>query len=218
MTSTACSLSRRRRRRLGRRKPEETGASIVEAAIVAPLFFLFVFAIIEVGVFLYNANAVSNASRDAAREGSTWAAGPLADYNILRAANRSLGVLAARTDAVIVFKASGPNGVVPPACVTAIPTSSRGVSDTCTIYRLSDLKTMDETSFGWSDLNTPLQNAGKLDVNWPATKRVEEVTGLVQPDWVGVYVQANHKSLSGVVPSRKIRHTSIAQIEPQRAG
>jgi hypothetical protein len=35
---------------------------------------------------------------------------------------------------------------------------------------------------------------------------------------VGVYVQANHRSLSGVVPSKKIRKTSVAQIEPQRAG
>ena len=196
----------------------ERGASVVEAAIVAPLFFLFVFAIIELGVFLFNANAVSNASRDGAREGSTWAAGPLADFNILKAANRSLGTMAARTDAVIVFRATSANDSVPSACVASIPTASRGIADVCNIYRFADLKMMDETAFGWSDLNTPAENIGKWDVNWPATRRIEEVTGMVDPDWVGVYVQANHKSLSGVVPSRKIRKTSIARIEPQRAG
>ena len=126
--------------------------------------------------------------------------------------------MAARTDAVIVFRAATANDSVPSACVAAIPTGSRGIADVCNIYRFADLNTMDETAFGWSDLNTTAENAGKWDVNWPATKRIEEVTGMVDPDWVGVYVQANHQSLSGVVPSRKIRKTSIARIEPQRAG
>jgi TadE-like protein len=201
------------------RKPRnEGGASAVEAALVAPLFFAFVFAIVEFGVFLFNANSVTNASRAGAREASTWAASPLSDFNILKAANRSLGSLATGLDAVIVFKGTGANAVVPIDCVDAIPTSSRGIAGVCNIYRSDDLKALDEANFGWSDLNTPLENAGKWDTTWPATKRIEEVTGTVSPDWVGVYVQANHRSLSGVVPSKKIRKTSVAQIEPQRAG
>jgi hypothetical protein len=203
---------------LNRRRHHEAGASAVEAALVAPLFFLFIFAIIEFGVFLFNSNNVTNASRAGARASSTWAAGPLADYNILRAANRSLGSLAANLDAVVVFKGDGASAEVPADCVAAIPTASRGVADVCNIYRADDLKVLNEADFGWSDLNTALENAGKWDTAWPATKRIEEVTGAVNPDWVGVYVQANHRSLSGVVPSRKIRKTSVAQIEPQRAG
>ena len=206
-------------RRVTRRKNEvERGASAVETALIAPLFFLFLFAIIEFGVFLFNTNQVSNASRDGAREASTWAAAPLADYNILRRANKSLGSMAARIDAVIVFKADGANSKVPAACVAAIATTSRGIPDLCNIYRPTDLRSLDGTNFGWSDLNTVAENAGKWDEAWPATKRVEEITGAVDPDWVGVYVQANHKSLTGVIPPRKIYKTSIAQIEPQRAG
>ncbi len=212
-------LTHLRSRRCSRHETTtERGASAVEAALVAPLFFLFIFAIIEFGVFLFNANNVTNASRAGARASSSWAASPLADYNILRAANRSLGSLATNLDAVIVFKAPSANATVPSACVAAIPTASRGIADTCNIYRAADVRALDETNFGWSDLNTPLQNAGKWDTEWPATKRVEEVTGTISPDWVGVYVQANHRSLSGVVPSKKIRKTSVAQIEPQRAG
>ena len=206
------------RRHRFERDSKEHGASAVEAALVAPLFLLFIFAIIEFGVFLFNANSVTNASRAGVRASSTWAAGPLADYNILSAANRSLGSLAANLDAVIIFKGDTAAATVPSACVTAIPTPSRGVADVCNIYRANDLRNLDEADFGWSDLNTALENAGKWDTAWPATKRVEEVTGTISPDWVGVYVQANHKSFSGVVPSRKIRRTSVAQIEPQRAG
>ena len=202
----------------GRRGNRESGASAVEAALVAPLFLLLIFAIIEFGVFLFNANSVTNASRAGVRASSTWAAGPLADFNILRAANRSLGSLAANLDAVIIFKGDTPNASVPTLCVDAIPTASRGIADRCNIYRANDLRNLSEADFGWSDLNTPIENAGKWDTAWPATKRVEEVTGTISPDWVGVYVQANHKSFSGVVSSRKIRRTSVAQIEPQRAG
>ena len=195
----------------------ERGATVVEAALIAPLFFLFVFAIIEFGVFLFNTDAVANSSRAATREGSTWAASPLADYNVLGAANKSLGSLAARIDAVIVFRGTSASSPVPAACVAQITTSSRGVPGECNIYRQADLRTLNEANFGWSDLNTVAENVGKWDESWPATRRIEEITGDVSPDWVGVYVQARHKSLSGVVSSRKIKRTSLAQIEPQRA-
>ena len=166
---------------------------------------------------MFNTNSVSNASRAGAREASTWAASPLADFNILRTANKSLGSLAARIDAVIVFRGTSAISQVPAACVAQIPTTSRGIAGECNIYRHSDLVNLNEASFGWSDLNTVAENAGKWDESWPATRRIEEITGVVSPDWVGVYVQARHKSLSGAVPSRKIKRSSLAQIEPQRA-
>ena len=199
------------------RPVRERGASAVEAALVAPLFFLFVFAIIEFGVFLFNTDAVANASRAGTREASTWASSPLADLNALRAANKSLGSLAARIDAVVVFRGTSASSPVPAACVAQITTSSRGIAGECNIYRQADLRSLNEANFGWSDLNTVADNVGKWDESWPATRRIEEITGDVSPDWVGVYIQARHKSLSGVVPSRKIKRTSLAQIEPQRA-
>jgi hypothetical protein len=126
---------------------------------------------------------------------------------------------AAQTDAVIVFKASSANSPVPSDCTNAIASAARGINTltvNCNIYRAADLAALDEGHFGWSEL-TPLDNANKWDAGWPATKRNEEISGSVDPDWVGVYVQVNHKSISGIVPTRKLRNTSIVQIEPQRA-
>ena len=58
------------------RKPsgKRTGATIVETAIVMPVFFLFVFAIIEFGHAIMINNVMKNACRQAARWGSATGA------------------------------------------------------------------------------------------------------------------------------------------------
>ena len=50
-----------------RSKVRRLGAAAVEFAIVAPLFFLFVFGIIEFGRVMLVKNVITNASREAAR-------------------------------------------------------------------------------------------------------------------------------------------------------
>jgi Flp pilus assembly protein TadG len=52
--------------RLGRRK--RLGAAVVEFAIVAPLFFLLVFAMIEYGRMVMVSQLITNASREGARQ------------------------------------------------------------------------------------------------------------------------------------------------------
>lgn len=58
------------------RKPsgKRTGATIVETAIVMPVFFMFVFAIIEFGHAIMINNVMKNACRTAARWGSATGA------------------------------------------------------------------------------------------------------------------------------------------------
>lgn len=58
------------------RKPsgKRTGATIVETAIVMPVFFMFVFAIIEFGHAIMINNVMKNACRQAARWGSATGA------------------------------------------------------------------------------------------------------------------------------------------------
>ena len=50
-----------------RRKARRLGAAAVEFAIVAPIFFLVVFGIIEFGRVMLVKNVITNASREAAR-------------------------------------------------------------------------------------------------------------------------------------------------------
>ena len=54
-------------RRLVRR--DERGVTIVEAAFVLPLLFLFIFALIDIGLWEYQSTQASAAARDGARVG-----------------------------------------------------------------------------------------------------------------------------------------------------
>ena len=66
MWSTA--LERRRR---GRGRPRQRGQSLVEFALVFPLFILLLAGMIDFGLGLYSYMTINNATRDAARLGAT---------------------------------------------------------------------------------------------------------------------------------------------------
>ncbi|MEW4454907.1 TadE family protein [Bremerella sp. JC817] len=66
--------SRRVSRFLHDKKGKRTGATIVETALVMPVFFMFVFAIIEFGHATMINNVLKNACRTAARWGSATGA------------------------------------------------------------------------------------------------------------------------------------------------
>ena len=60
-------LQRRRSRRSG---PRSRGQTLVEFALVFPIFMLVLFGIIDVGRFVYVSNSLNEASREGARYGS----------------------------------------------------------------------------------------------------------------------------------------------------
>ena len=55
------------------RNRKQDGATAVELAIVLPLLVLFIFAIIEFSLLLYNKAIITNAAREGARFGVVWA-------------------------------------------------------------------------------------------------------------------------------------------------
>lgn len=62
-----------------RTRKKETGAALVEGAIVSLAFFILVFGVFEVGRFLNTQQVLTNA----AREGARWAVAPQAGTNNL---------------------------------------------------------------------------------------------------------------------------------------
>ena len=79
----------------------ETGASVVEAALILPIFVLLIFSIIEAGSMFLNLSAVRTASREGAREASAAASSSTADQTALIASMRSLGQLSGSLEGVI---------------------------------------------------------------------------------------------------------------------
>jgi Flp pilus assembly protein TadG len=55
---------------------DDRGATIVEFAIVLPVFILLIFGIIDFGLLIYNKQILTNASREGARAGVQQAAPP----------------------------------------------------------------------------------------------------------------------------------------------
>ena len=54
---------------MGRKYASQKGASAVEFALVLPLLVVITFGIIEFGMFVYNQQVITNASREGARAG-----------------------------------------------------------------------------------------------------------------------------------------------------
>ena len=114
------------RSRAGRFAREDSGASMVEFAIIAPILFTFLFGIIDFGRALFQYNNLTNAAREGARFASTRLPNPCvaADkYSIdsLTAAkiveyNNNPAVLAV-ADTIVQVECF-PAGAVPPQTVT----------------------------------------------------------------------------------------------------
>lgn len=72
----------------------ERGATLVEAAVVFPLLFVALFAIVEFGLAFKNDLSVGHAAREGARAGATFGNDPAANFLILREVEGTLGAAA----------------------------------------------------------------------------------------------------------------------------
>jgi hypothetical protein len=196
-----------------RRRDTERGAALVEAAIVAPLLFLLIYGVMEIGYAFFGRETVNNMSVVGARAGSSEANNVLADHTILQAVRHgSTGIGTNGVDVVVVYRATGASDRVPTACKTAsvvnTPTT-RG----CNRYDKSDLL-LDSDQFGCVGPPGP---AVKIDHYWCPTTRKTAVQGAQgPPDYVGVYVQAQHKNLTGVLGDHFTFETdTVMRIEPR---
>ena len=68
----------------GRAQRRERGATLVEAAVVFPLLFLVLFALVEFGMAFKDSLSVGHGAREAARAGATFGNDPHANLLILR--------------------------------------------------------------------------------------------------------------------------------------
>ncbi len=192
-------------RSLRSRRRNSRGAVLVEAAIVAPLFFVMVFGVLEYGMAFYARLTVQNMSLNGARTASAAGDDLNADFRILREVNDSRTTLSTGSIThVIVYKASGPNDSVPTGCLAA---SSSGV---CNRYTGSDLVGLDEDDFKCDD-------SSDLDRAWcPHTRSV--VLASPGPDYIGIYVRATHDPITGFFGDEFVFTTdTVMRLEPRRS-
>lgn len=126
------------------RKRHERGASLVEFALIAPILFLLLFGIIELGRVVATFNSVNTAAREGARYGTALGESPtlggvprFLDCDGIRDAARSRVPMLTLTDADIVIEYdNGPSeaphagcqgGPLPPPTDTNVATGDRVV-------------------------------------------------------------------------------------------
>ena len=176
---------------------------------------LLILACIEYGNLFKDNMSVNNASHDAAREGSSSGAFYDADYSILYITKKSLAVISASTDRVIVFKATAFSDTVPAACKSFVLVGDvGGVVGQCNIYSgsyVKNLSSSDRSSFGDTGA-APRKN----DQYYPALNRQQARSGT--KEYIGVYVVATYTPLTKMVPvPRLLESTTVIPIESRTA-
>ena len=182
-------------------RSDERGVAMVEAAIVTPLLLMLLFGIIEFGFMFKDTLTLANSSRAGSRMASAAAADPLADFYVLQAVKGASGTFTS-VQQVIVFRATSPTSTVPASCL------SSAVAGVCNVYNQTDMAISQAT----------FQGAGYTkDDAWAAATRVTSIRAVNGPDFLGVYVKAQHNSVFRIiVPSRTLTDTTVMRLEPTR--
>ena len=179
---------------------------VVESALALPLFLLLIFGTMEFGLAFRSYLTLSNSTRDAARFASTLGKDADADYQIVNEAINNLsGMHAGTITKIIIFKATGPTSTTSSGTLALCRTASQ--TNLCNLYTGTNL-TQDSSKYGC--------NYTSPDRYWcPAGRKVNASD---PPDYVGIYMEVHHQSLTGVLGmTRDFSDEFIMRIEPARS-
>lgn len=181
-----------------RRARGDRGASLVEAAIITPVFMLMVFGLLEFGLLVRDDLTVAAMSRDTARAASAFGDEQYADFKALRIAGQTARALPAELiERIVIFDAGSADGTIsdPSHPAHACMTSPAGINNVCNVYTIADLQ-KPQSSYGCD------ASDGDLDRYWcPMVKNGQlgrEVSQSGPPDYVGVWIKATHPFLTGL--------------------
>lgn len=200
-----------------RRRSEDRGAAVVEAALVAPVFFMVVFAIFEFGLVYRDVLTVSDAAGNGARNGAVvgpriLAGGGNADFAIIQSVRNGLGSIKPETVASVVVFRSGPPGAGGPlAQVPAACRSGSSVNGLCNVYDPHDaflaIQNGDRDYFDCSGGSGPA-------CFWRPTSR-SNGPSTYDIDYLGVYVRVNRPYVTGLFGDAfTFEHAEVVRLEP----
>ncbi len=189
---------------------DDRGSTLIEAALITPVLFLFIFAIFEFGFAFRDYLAVSNGTRDGAREASVAGDVADADYRVLRAVQRATASLPdGAIERVVVYRAIDPEDTVADAdpsgnCASGIP-----VAGVCNVYLPSDFL-LPVAEFN-CDASNPIPDPDRF---WcPRDRQVTIGSGL---DYIGIEITITHDYVTGMFgDSVTFNDYIVLKVEPQ---
>lgn len=115
------------------RSERESGAVLVETAMVTMMLCLLSFGIVEFGLLLRQVNEAATSVRSAARTASISGNETNADYRILQAMKDSTVGLPGDIEQVMIFRADPATGKPTGSCVNFVPSAN------CNVYDAADV-------------------------------------------------------------------------------
>jgi len=189
----------------GRRRRSDRGVAIVEGALMAPVFFLLIFAILEMSLVLRQYLGITSATRATARTASAVGNDADADHAVLTEFEKLFKTVdRSEIEYMIVFKPSGPEvDLDTAAALAACKVSS--VAGLCNRYVASDVD-RPAADFGCG--------GGSPDRFWCPSTREVALTG--PPDFIGIYVKSRYRAITGIVgQSYDLTDQVIFRVEPR---
>lgn len=177
----------------------ERGAALVEFALVAVLLLTIAFGVFEFGTAWSKSQLVTQAARSGGRTGAQVGTGLSspgisADESIVQAVEAGLGGSAGNLQRIVIYKATDPDGALPPSCETVAPP---GVAGLCSVYDAGDY-----ANYGaW------------VDGAWSPASRDN---GINTADFIGIRVEIEEPLLTGFfgTGTYEINDTAVFRIEP----
>ncbi len=183
-----------------RRRRRQRGAVLVEIALTLPIFLLVVFAIVEFGFLLRDHVTLNASTSETARAATIVGDDITGDGHIVEVFRTAVAPLPdGAVEQLVVFKATGPDDVVPPSCLSA------SVTDLCNRYT-------------WADLQRPTTDFGCIPANgldhfWCPTDR--DITQ-ANADFIGIHVEMRRDLITGLFGDEQtMSATDVLRLEPQ---
>lgn len=177
--------------------------TLIEAALVTPIFLMLVLGVTEVGLAMNDNLALSHSTRAGSRVASASGNDLFADYGILQSiARESSAIPRSQIKLIVVYKAAGFGA--PPSSTCRGGTA---VADECNVYTPDDFD-LEEENFGCG--------TGEPDASWCPQDRWVTLTSTRQPDYVGVWMKIEHPWVTRMFGSTlTLTDSSVIQLEPR---
>jgi Flp pilus assembly protein TadG len=195
--------------RARRRAHREDGAALVELAVCLTLLIVIAFGIVEFGNAWNRKLEVETAARAGARVGSSLGSDRLADQGLLQSIVSVLNDFGLdNVNYVVVFKPTAA-GKRQGTCASSPPVAQSGL---CNVYDTTQLKNLSSLNFTTSSSTC---SASAVDKSWcPTTRKNTQSAGT---DFIGVYVQANYVTATGLFKSPfSLASSAVMRVEPCR--
>lgn len=195
----------------GRRRRGERGAVLVEVVIMLPVLLMIALGVFDVGLGWKSSLTITNAARSGARVASNLGIDPSADKEALASLAAAISTIpTSQIDVVVIYKATGTQGVPPSGCLDSVARASGGSStNNCNTYTGADVAGAATSSAFTGNCST------SRDRFYCPSTRNNSQASVAGPDYIGVYVKVNHATKTKLFGSTmSLDDTAVMRVEP----